>query len=64
MESKGIVLQSLDLDNELEAKFTEEKKSLVKFIHVFESEPEKRKVRNKLGKYNFKNKIIRKRKLK
>jgi len=52
METKDTVLERLDLENELEAELTEEKKSLVKFIHVFESEPERRIFRNKSRKNN------------
>ena len=59
IESKDIELERLDLDNKLEVKLTEEKKSLVKFIHVFESEPERRRIRKKLRKNNPKSKINR-----
>ncbi|KKN25809.1 hypothetical protein LCGC14_0880970 [marine sediment metagenome] len=61
MESKDKVLEKLGLDNELEAEIKEEKKSLVKFIHVFESDSERRSIRKKIRRNKSKNNLIRER---
>ena len=55
MESKDKVLERLVIENELEAEIKEEKKSLVKFIHVFESDSERRIGRKKFWRNKPKN---------
>lgn len=58
MESKDKILKRLDLDNNLESEIMEEKKSLVKFIHVFESDSERRIIGKKFWRNKPKNNLF------